>query len=39
MRASSSEGRVASKMAPQVGCPLGEILIPAKLLVELEAHT
>jgi hypothetical protein len=27
-----------SKIAPQVGCPTGQVLIPAKLLVELKGH-
>src|SRR3954470_13632555 len=35
--ASSSAGRAASKIAPQIGCALGEILIPAELLVELKS--
>jgi hypothetical protein len=33
---SSSAGRAASKIAPQIGCALGEILIPAELLVVLK---
>jgi len=36
MRASSSFGRAASKIAPQIGRALGEVLIPAELVVELD---
>jgi hypothetical protein len=32
---SSSEGRAASKITPQIGRALGKILIPAELIVEL----
>jgi hypothetical protein len=35
MAASSSVGREASKIAPQVGGAARQILIPAKLFVEL----
>jgi hypothetical protein len=35
--ASSSAGRAASKIAPQIGSALGEILIPSKLIVELKS--
>jgi len=35
MRASSSAGRAASKMAPQVACAPRQILVPAKLILYL----
>jgi hypothetical protein len=34
MLASSCAWRAASKIAPQIGCAPGEVLIPAKLFVE-----
>jgi hypothetical protein len=34
--ASSSEERAASKIAPQIGRALGEVLIPAELFVQLD---
>ena len=36
--ASSSAGRAASKIAPQVGGAARQILVPAELLVELNGH-
>ena len=38
MIASSWVGRAASKIAPQIGTAAGQILIPAKLLVQLKGH-
>jgi hypothetical protein len=38
MRASSSDGRVASKIAPQISGAACQILMSAKLLVEVNRH-
>jgi hypothetical protein len=38
MRASSSAGLAASKIAPQVSGAARQILMSAKLLVEMEGH-
>jgi hypothetical protein len=38
MRASSWAGRAASKIAPQIGGSAREILVSAKLFVELDGH-
>jgi hypothetical protein len=35
---SSSALRGVSKITPQVGCAAGQVLIPAKLIVELYGH-